>query len=50
MNSLAAPYYDEFLVLEFIATNAPPYPFSWVNSTKTHRDYGAALVRISNRY
>ena len=23
----AAPFYDEFLVLHFIGTNAPPYPF-----------------------
>ncbi|HLN03897.1 MAG TPA: hypothetical protein VK335_31715 [Bryobacteraceae bacterium] len=30
----AAPEFDEFLVLRFKATNAPPYPFEWA-TTKT---------------
>jgi hypothetical protein len=34
LNSLAAPYFNEFLVLEFIATNQPPFPFTWVNPVK----------------
>jgi hypothetical protein len=48
--ALAAPLFDEFLVLRFKATNESPYPFEWVNYTETVRDYGAALTRISGRY
>lgn len=50
LNSLAAPHFDEFLIFEFVATNVPPYPFSWTNSIKVQRDYGAALVRVSKGY
>jgi hypothetical protein len=50
LNSLAAPYFNEFLVLEFIATNEPPFPFTWINPIKTQRDYGAILVRVSNQF
>jgi hypothetical protein len=46
----AAPDFDEFLVLRFKATNAPPYPFQWVNYEETRLDYAAALSRISARY
>lgn len=46
----AAPAYDEFIVLHYSATNDPPFPFSWVNYTRTFADYGAALVRISREY
>jgi hypothetical protein len=49
----AAPKFDEFLVLRFKATNAPPYPpypFYWVNYSETRLDYAAALSRISARY
>ncbi len=42
--------FDEFLVLRFKATNAPPYPFEWVNYNETRLDYAAALSRISARY
>ena len=45
-----APQYDEFLVLRFKATNAPPYPFGWVDYNETRLDYAAALSRISARY
>ena len=31
LRALAAPEYDEFLVLRFKATNAPPYAFEWVD-------------------
>jgi hypothetical protein len=48
--SLAAPVFDEFLVLRFKATNESSYPFEWTNYTETVRDYGAALTRISGRY
>jgi hypothetical protein len=46
----AAPEFDEFLVLRFRATNAPPFPFEWVNYNETRLDYAAALSRISARY
>jgi hypothetical protein len=46
----AAPEFDEFLVLRFRATNAPPYPFEWVDYKETRLDYAAALSRISARY
>jgi hypothetical protein len=47
---LAAPSYDEFLILRFIATNAPPYAFRWVNEQRTNLDYGAVLARVSSRF
>lgn len=46
----AAPDFDEFLVLRFKATNAPPYPFEWVRHNESRLDYAAALSRISARY
>ena len=45
----AAPF-DEFLVLRYKATNAPPFPFEWVIYDETRLDYAAALSRISARY
>jgi hypothetical protein len=47
---LAAPAFDEFLVLQFKALNEPPYAFSWVNEKATLLDYGAILARISHQY
>jgi len=44
------PVYDEVVVLRFIATNMPPFSFSWVDAARTNAEYGAALVRISSRY
>jgi hypothetical protein len=46
----AAPYFDEFLILRFSATNEPPHDFRWVNHQQTLLDYGAILARISNLY
>jgi hypothetical protein len=46
----AAPDFDEFLVLRFKATNAPPYPFEWADYQEMRLDYAAALSRISARY
>jgi len=48
--SLAAPSYDEFLILRFIATNQAPFKFSWLNAQKTNLDYGAVLARVSNTF
>lgn len=39
--------FDEFLILRFKATNAPPYPLEWVSYNDTRLDYAAALSRIS---
>lgn len=45
-----AKHFDEIVVLRFIATNMPPLDFSWVDETRTIKEYGAALVRISDEY
>jgi hypothetical protein len=50
LNTTAASEFDEFLVLRFKATNAPPYPFEWADYNDTRLDYAAALSRISGRY
>ena len=50
LRSEAQPHFDEFLVLRFKATNAPPYPFEWVDLRETELDYAAALSRICSRY
>lgn len=50
LQELAAPAFDEFLILRYKATNEAPYPFEWVNSYETARDYAAALTRISSKY
>lgn len=46
----AAPSFDEFLVLRFRATNAPPFPFAWVKAAETSADYGAILTRLCREY
>ena len=46
----SAREFDEFIILRFRATNAPPYPFEWVDYNETRLDYAAALSRISARY
>lgn len=48
--SLAAPKFDEFLVLRFIASNQAPFSFEWVSKSQTAMDYGAVLARISQQY
>src|SRR5216684_4747545 len=50
LRAVAQPEFDEFLVLRFKATNAPPYPFEWLNYNETRMDYAAVLSRISARY
>lgn len=42
--------FDEFLILRYRATNAPPYPFEWVDRQATELDYGAVLARIGRAY
>ncbi len=46
----AVPEFDEFLILRFKVTNAPPYPFAWLNYNETRLDYAAVLSRVSARY
>jgi hypothetical protein len=50
LRELAAPSFEEFLVLRYSATNEAPYPFEWVDFEKTKLDYAAALTRISSKY
>lgn len=50
LRTLAAPRFDEFLVLRYRATNEPPFPFAWDNPQKTHQEYGAVLTRVSSRF
>jgi hypothetical protein len=46
----AAGAFNEFVVLQFRATNVRPYPFEWADLEATELDYGATLIRISNEY
>jgi len=48
--ALAAPAFDEFLVLQFQATNEPPYDFKWFGGDTIAMNYGAILARVSQRY
>jgi len=50
LRAAAESEFDEFIVLRFKATNAPPYPFEWADYNDTRLDYAAALSRISARY
>ena len=46
----AQPYFDEFLILRFVASNVPPYPFSWRNAEQVRLEYSALLTRTSRSY
>lgn len=48
--SSAEPCFDEFLILPFLATNEPPYPFDWLRPQVTRDAYASALVRILREY
>lgn len=50
MEQLVGPAYDELLVLKFRATNAPPYPFEWVDETEVRHRYTSILVRLCSEY
>jgi len=39
--------FDHFLFLRYMATNEPPYPFQWLDETRTYEEYGALLTRLS---
>jgi hypothetical protein len=47
---LAAPHFDEFLILRFRATNEKPFAFEWVNQTEAESQYSALLTRVSRLY
>ena len=46
----AAPNFDQFIVLQYAATNEEPFPYSWVDKRDTEQHYGAALLRICREY
>jgi len=46
----AQSHFDEFLILEFVASNVPPYPFSWRDENQTRLEYSALLTRVSRDY
>jgi len=50
LRELAAPAFDEFLILRYKATNEELYPFEWVSYAETVRDYAAILTRVSSKY
>ena len=50
LRRLAAPEFDEFLVLSFEGINESPFPFVWTDELATLMDYGATLARIGQQY
>lgn len=46
----AQPFFDEFLILKYSATNRPPYPFAWLNEQQLSLEYNALLTRVSRQY
>ncbi len=50
LDQYARPAFDEFLLLEFRASNVEPFPFEWLHTTATLKEYGAVLTRISRKY
>lgn len=45
-----AAIFDEFLILQFDASNTPPHPFSWVRESETLLEYSAPLTRLCREY
>jgi hypothetical protein len=50
LRDLVEQYFDDFLVLRYIAANVAPFAFEWVDYQSTMLDYGAILTRISRKY
>lgn len=46
----AKPHFDDFLFVRFKASNAPPFPFEFVDLPNLRLDYGAVLARIGSEY
>lgn len=42
--------YDEFAFLPFVATNASPFPFNWVNEDRVLKEYSSLLIRVLRLY
>jgi hypothetical protein len=42
--------FDEFQILRFRATNAKPFPFEWVDLSRTEMEYSSVLTRLSREY
>lgn len=50
LNRLARDAFDEFLILPYIATNAPPFRFDWIDEEECKAQYAAVLTRVSIQY
>jgi len=50
LRELAAPSFDEFMILRYKATNEAPYAFAWVDENQTAMEYSALLTRVSRDY
>lgn len=50
LGARAAPDFDEFVVLRFLAANVAPFAFHWQNPKQTALDYSAAVARIARTY
>lgn len=46
----ALPVFDEFLILNFRATNVRPYPFAWKDYDAQQLEYNALLTHVSREY
>ena len=46
----AEPCFNEFLILPFVATNEPPFPFEWARRLETRDAYASVLVRLLRAY
>jgi hypothetical protein len=46
----ALPVFDEFLILNFTATNIRPYPFAWKDYGALQLEYNALLTRVGREY
>lgn len=42
--------FTELVILDFLATNQKPFPFSWLNPKTVELEYGAALTRVGAEY
>ena len=42
--------FDEFQILRFRATNAKPFPFEWVDLSRTEMEYSSVLTHLSREY
>lgn len=50
LNEKARSAFDEFQILRFRATNAKPFPFEWVDLSRTEMEYSSVLTRVSREY